>query len=80
MHKSVNQSSDVEDEIQSEESTSQSGQLPGMAQNQDSVIRRDVGARESRAEVMREQRGNGQDSRPASSNAGNFSFFLVSCW
>ena len=60
----------MEDENQAEESGTQSGQLPGMAQNQDSVITQDVVARESRAEVMREQQGNGQDSRPAASNAG----------
>lgn len=66
----------MEDGNQAEESGTQSGQLPGMAQNQDSVITQDVVARESRAEVMREQQGNGQDSRPtasaSASHAGNF--------
>lgn len=69
MHKSVNHDSD-DDENHPEENGAQSGQLPGMAQNQDSVITPDVVARESRAEVMRDQ-GNTQESRPAASNSGN---------
>lgn len=76
MHKSVNHGSD-DDENQPEESGAQSGQLPGMAQDQDSVITPDVVARESRAEVMRDQ-GNAQEGRPAASNAGNLSYFKKS--
>lgn len=73
MHKSVNHDSE-DDENQPEESGAQSGQLPGMAQNQDSVITPDIVARESRAEVMRDQ-GNAQEGGPTASNAGNLSYF-----